>query len=94
MFRKILHKVDRWLEQVVLNANQGRDRSVDFNRTNGFCRVRYYPDSRFPNQTEADRTSIPMCYDVACDYANIFGGEVLLIRDKRVVYSAPRKATQ
>lgn len=44
----------------------GRDASLAYNRLHGKHQVRY-----------ADgKLSQPFCYDVACDYASIFGGTV------------------
>lgn len=45
----------------------GADRSRYFNRLNGRYRV-LYDDGQY---------SEPMCYDVASDYAEIFGGTVV-----------------
>ena len=51
----------------IAKLRSGRDRSVDYNRLHGKFRV-LYPDGE---------RSQRMCWDVACGYAEIFGGSVV-----------------
>lgn len=49
---------------------RGKNQSKDFNVTYGTYRVRY----------RDNKVSMPMCKDVADDYASLFGGQVEKIK--------------
>ncbi len=64
-----MKRLFRWLIKLSRRFRpeiSGRDRSRDFNRLHGTFYV-IYPDGQ---------KSEPMCNDVACGYAKVFGGKV------------------
>jgi len=61
MFKNLKHFIKLYF------GLQGKNRCVAFNRAKGKYRVLYNDGVK----------SIPMCYDVAFDYSNIFGGSVI-----------------